>query len=187
MIGRTLGDLARERGANPAEVMIDIAFADGLETRFTKPPTSNQDRARLTQMLQHPSVLIGASDAGAHVRGFSTYGDTAVIFDDFVRTDGVFTIEQAVKRLTHGLATAWNLPDRGLLRPGYAADVVVFDPATIARGPELDVGDMPTGCARYFRGSVGIDATVINGRVAWTKADGYATTLSGAIASRRDR
>ena len=113
--------------------------------------------------------------------------DTAVIFDDFVRTDGVFTIEQAVKRLTHDLATAWNLPDRGLLRPGYAADVVVFDPATIARGPELDVADMPTGCARYFRGSVGIDATVINGGVAWTKSDGYAATLSGAIASRRDR
>jgi N-acyl-D-aspartate/D-glutamate deacylase len=166
---------------------IDVAVADGLETRFTKPPTSNQDRARLTQMLLHPSVLIGASDAGAHVRGFSTYGDTAVIFADFVRKDRVFSLEHAVKRLTSDLATAWNLPDRGLLRSGYAADVVVFDPATIARGPELDVADMPTGCGRYFRGSVGVDATVINGNVAWTKADGYASRLSGTIASRRDR
>ena len=85
LVGRSLAELARERGCNAAEVMIEIAIADGLETRFTKPPTSNQDRARLTQMLQHPSVLIGASDAGAHVRGFSTYGDTAVVFADFVR------------------------------------------------------------------------------------------------------
>jgi len=183
----TLADLARDRGCNSAEVMIDIAVEDGLETRFTKPPTSNQDRSRLTRMIQHPSVLIGASDAGAHVRGFSTYGDTAVVFDDFVRRDGVLTLEHAVKRLTSDLATAWNLPNRGLLRPGYAADIAVFDPATIARGPELDVADMPTGCARYFRGSVGVDATVINGNVAWTNTGGYAPTFAGTIASRRTR
>jgi N-acyl-D-aspartate/D-glutamate deacylase len=184
LVGRSLADLARERKCNAAEVMIEIAVADTLETRFTKPPTSNQDRTRLTQMLRHPSVLIGASDAGAHVRGFSTYGDTAVVFADFVRDDHVFTVEQAVKRLTSDLAVAWNLPNRGLVRPGYAADLTVFDPATIARGPERDVADMPTGCARYLRGSVGVDAPVINGNVAWTKADGYSSTLSGAIATR---
>jgi N-acyl-D-aspartate/D-glutamate deacylase len=186
LVGRSLAELARERGSNTAEVMIEIAVADELETRFTKPPTSNQDRSRLTQMLQHPSVLIGASDAGAHVRGFSTYGDTAVVLADFVRRDHVFSLEQAVKRLTSDLAVAWNLPNRGLLRTGYAADLAVFDPTTIARGPERDVADMPTGCARYLRGSVGVDATVINGNVAWTKADGYSSTLSGTIASRRE-
>ena len=185
LIGRSLAELARERKCNAAEVMIEIAVADGLETRFTKPPTSNQDRTRLTQMLRHPSVLIGASDAGAHVRGFSTYGDTAVVFANFVRDDHVFSVEQAVKRLTSDLAVAWNLPNRGLLRSGFAADLAVFDPTTIARGPERDVADMPTGCARYLRGSVGVDATVINGNVAWTKSDGYSSTLSGTIASHR--
>ena len=185
LVGRTLAELASERGCNAAEVMLDISIADGLETRFTKPPTSNQDRARLTQMIQHPSVLIGASDAGAHVRGFSTYGDTAVVFGDFVRNGHVLSVEHAVKRLTSDLAVAWNLPNRGLLRPGYAADLAVFDPATIARGPERDVADMPTGCARYVRGSVGVDATVVNGAVAWTRADGYAPTFAGEVASRR--
>ena len=184
LVGRTLAELASERGCNAAEVMLDISIADGLETRFTKPPTSNQDRARLTRMIQHPSVLIGASDAGAHVRGFSTYGDTAVVFDDFVRSGHVFSVEQAVKRLTSDLAVAWNLPNRGLLRPGYAADLAIFDPATIARGPERDVADMPTGCARYLRGSVGVDTTIINGTVAWTRDDGYSPTFSGTIASR---
>ena len=185
LVGRTLAELASERGCNAAEAMLDISIADGLETRFTKPPTSNQDRARLTQMIQHPSVLIGASDAGAHVRGFSTYGDTAVVFDDFVRNGHVLSVEQAVKRLTSDLAVAWNLPNRGLLRPGYAADLAIFDPATIARGPERDVADMPTGCARYVRGSVGVDATVVNGAVAWTRGDGYVPTFSGEVASRR--
>jgi N-acyl-D-aspartate/D-glutamate deacylase len=187
VVGRSLAELARERGCNAAEAMIDIAVADGLETRFTKPPTSNQNHALLTRMLQHPSVLVGASDAGAHVRGFSTYGDTAVVFADFVRDGGPFRVEDAVKRLTSDLAVAWNLPDRGLLRPGGAADLVVFDPATIARGAERDVADMPTGCARYVRGSQGVDATVINGVVAWTSTAGYEPSLSGTIASNRPR
>jgi N-acyl-D-amino-acid deacylase len=185
LIGRNLADLARERRCNTAEVMIDIALEDNLETRFTKPPTSNQNHALLTTMLQHPSVLIGASDAGAHVRGFSTYGDTAVVFADFVRDGGPFRVEDAVKRLTSDLAVAWNLPDRGLLRAGTAADLVVFDAATIARDIERDVADMPTGCARYVRGSVGVDATVVNGTVAWTRATGYDWSTAGTIASRR--
>ena len=185
LIGRNLAELARERGCNTAETMIDIAVADNLETRFTKPPTSNQNHALLTTMLQHPSVLVGASDAGAHVRGFSTYGDTAVVFADFVRDGGPFRVEDAVKRLTSDLAVAWNLPDRGLLRAGAAADLVVFDPATIGRDTERDVADLPTGCARYVRGSVGVDATVVNGTVAWTRQGGYASSLSGTIASRR--
>jgi N-acyl-D-aspartate/D-glutamate deacylase len=185
LVGRSLADLAAERGSNPAEVMLDIAIEDRLETRFTKPPTSNQDRARLTRMLEHPSALVGASDAGAHVRGFSTYGDTAVVFADFVRNGGPWRVEQAVKRLTSDLAIAWNLPERGRLRPGYAADLVVFDPATIARDVERDVADMPTGCGRYVRGSVGVDATVINGAVAWTRDGGYERTRAGEIASRR--
>jgi N-acyl-D-aspartate/D-glutamate deacylase len=185
LIGRTLSDIARERDVNPAEAMLDIAIADGLETRFTKPPTSNQNRSLLATMIQHPGVLIGASDAGAHVRGFSTFGDTAVVLSDFVRNGRVLSLEQAVKCMTSDLAGAWNLPNRGLLRPGYAADIAVFDPATIDRGPELDVADMPSGCARYLRSSVGVDATVVNGHVAWTKRDGYSSKFAGAVASRR--
>jgi N-acyl-D-aspartate/D-glutamate deacylase len=131
-------------------------------------------------------VLVGASDAGAHVRGFSTYGDTAVVLSDFVRTDRSLTLERAVEQMTGALAAAWNLPERGLLRTGAAADLTVFDPDTIDRGPELDLADMPSGCARYVRGSVGVDATVVNGHVAWTRGGGYSPTLAGTIASRRD-
>jgi N-acyl-D-aspartate/D-glutamate deacylase len=185
LIGRSLDDIARERGCNPAEAMLDIAIADRLETRFTKPPTSNQDRSLLVRTVAHPSVLVGASDAGAHVRGFSTYGDTAVMLSEFVRNDRTLSLERAVEQITSVLAAAWNLPGRGLVRPGYGADLTIFDPDTIDRGPELDVADMPSGCARYLRGSVGVDATVVNGHVAWTRRGGYSPALAGTIASRR--
>ncbi len=185
LIGRNLADIARERGVTPAEAMIDVAVADGLETRFTKPPSSNCDPQTMGRMLGHPAVLIGASDAGAHVRGFSTYGDTAVVLGELVRDRAMFSLEHAVKRMTSDLAAAWNLPDRGLLRPGYKADITVFDPATIDRGVEVDVADMPTGCRRYLRGSVGVDATIVNGCVAWTAHGGYTTHRAGQIASRR--
>jgi N-acyl-D-aspartate/D-glutamate deacylase len=187
LLGRTLGDLAAERAANPAQVMLDIATADGLDTRFTRPPSSNHHLPTLLRMLGHPDVLVGASDGGAHVRGFSTYGDTAVVLGELVRRRHAFTLEHAVRRMTSDLAHAWNLPGRGVLRPGHAADVVVFDPATIDRGPELDVTDLPSGCGRYLRGSVGVDATIVNGRVAWTRRGGYRPDRAGAIASRRTR
>ncbi len=184
LLGRSLGDIARERGVNPAEAMLDIAVADGLATRFTKPPSSNCHLPTLARMLAHRSVLVGASDAGAHVRGFSTYGDTGVLLGDLVRRHHLFSLENAVKRVTGDLAMAWNLAGRGFLRPGHAADITVFDPATIDRGSELDVADMPTGCRRYVRGSVGVDTTIVNGQVAWSRADGYRPTLAGRIASR---
>lgn len=181
LLGRSLADLAAERGVNSIEAMLDLALADNLDTRFTRPPSSNVDIDRLTRMLRSEGVLIGASDSGAHVRGFSTYGDTAVILERFVRDSGAFRLEDAVKRLTSDQAAAWNLPARGLLRPGAPADVVVFDPETVSRGPELDLADMPTGCARYLRSSVGVAATLVNGAVAWTSIGGYESTSAGAL------
>jgi N-acyl-D-aspartate/D-glutamate deacylase len=119
------------------------------------------------------------------VRGFSTYGDTSLVLGELVRQRHVLGLEEAVKRLTDDLARSWNLPGRGRLAVGAAADLVVFDPETIGRGPELDLDDLPDGSRRYLRGSVGVDATVVNGAVAWTRADGYTGALAGAIASRR--
>ena len=124
-------------------------------------------------MLRHPSVLIGASDAGAHVRGFSTYGDTAVVLADFVRDGALLGLEQAVKRLTHDLAVAWNLADRGLLRPGYAADVAVFDPGDHRARTRARRCRHADRLPALSPGSVGVDATIVNGTVAWTNEGGY--------------
>ncbi|MET0274065.1 MAG: amidohydrolase family protein, partial [Phenylobacterium sp.] len=99
---------------------------------------------------------------------------------EFVRKSGLLTLEAAVKKITSDTAEIWSLKDRGSLREGYAADIVVFDPKTIARGEERPVFDMPGEGLRYIRDSVGIDTVVVNGEVAW-RHGAYSGSQSGAI------
>jgi N-acyl-D-aspartate/D-glutamate deacylase len=183
LVGRTLAELGAERRCNPVEAMLDVAVADDLETRFTRPATSNTDADLLARLVRHPAVLVGASDAGAHVRSFSTYGDTGHLFRQFVRTRGALSVEQAVRRLTSDLSRAWGLGDRGALRRGAPADIVVFDPDTIDVGPDLDVSDLPASRSRYLRHSVGVDATIVNGRLAWSAEEGYSGQRAGRVVS----
>ena len=130
------------------------------------------------------NVHVGASDAGAHVGSFATYGDIGYLFSRFVRGTGALTLEGAVKKVTADPCAIWGIADRGLLREGYAADVVVFDPATIDRGPEVASDDFPGGGTRWIRRSVGIDAVVVNGAVTWTADDGYVRAArAGVIAT----
>jgi N-acyl-D-aspartate/D-glutamate deacylase len=181
LVGRTLADIARDRGGNPADAMLDIALADGLETRFTRPATSNTDPALLQRLIAHPAVLIGASDAGAHVRSFSTYGDTGHVFRQFVRTRRGLSVAEAVRRLTADLSRAWGIGDRGRLLRGAPADIVVFDPESIDVGPEVDVADLPAARSRYVRHSVGVHTTIVNGRVAWSAQEGYTGQRAGQV------
>jgi N-acyl-D-amino-acid deacylase len=186
-VGRRLGDLALARGSNPAEVMLDIALAENLETRFTRPATSNTDIDLLERLIRHPAVLIGASDAGAHVRSFSTYGDTGHLFRDFVRCRPAMSVAEAVKCLTANQARAWGLHGRGQLLAGSPADIVVFDPATVDVGPDMDVADLPAGGRRYLRHSVGVEATIVNGTLAWSAEEGYLSQHAGRVASGEQR
>ena len=92
-------------------------------------------------------------------------------------------LEHAVRKITGDAAQIWGLSDRGLLRPGMAADVVVFDPDTIARGDEEPTRDMPGTGMRYVRSSRGVDTVIVNGEIAWTAGGGYTDARAGVIAS----
>lgn len=181
LLGRRLGEIARERGGNAAETMIEIALEEDLDTEFKNDSLGHTDAEVVGEMLAHPFVLIGASDAGAHVQAFATNGDTGYLFSKFVREQGALTTEQAVRRLTHETALAWGLRDRGLLNPGYAADVVIFDPETIDRGDEVGVSDLPGDGFRYIRHALGVDAVIVNGAVTYTAAGGYTTARAGSV------
>ena len=181
LLGRRLADIAKERGQNAAEVMIDIAVDDDLDTEFKNDGLGHTDVDTVGELLSHPLVLVGASDAGAHVQAFSTDGDTGYLFSTFVRGSGHMTTEQAVRRLTFDAATAWGLQDRGLLAPGFAADVVIFDPATIDRDEEIGVEDLPGDGFRYIRHARGIDTVVVNGQVTYTAAGGYSDARAGDV------
>lgn len=184
LIGRRIGDIAQERGCHISDVIIDIALSDDLQTSFGLDAIGHNDAEKIAGLLAEPLIGIGAGDGGAHVTNFATYGDTAYLFSRFVRGLGAMSVEQAVRKLTHDVATVWGLKERGLLRPGYAADITIFDPDTIDRGPEIAVNDLPASGFRYIRRATGIELVFVNGVCAYSRADGYAITRNGTIAKR---
>jgi N-acyl-D-aspartate/D-glutamate deacylase len=181
LIGRKLGDIARERGVNAAEFMIDIALEEDLDTEFKNDALGHTDVEVVGEMLAHNNVLIGASDAGAHVQAFATNGDTGYLFSKFVRESKALTTAQAVKKITHETALAWGLKDRGLINPGYGADIVIFDPERIARDEEVGVSDLPGEGFRYIRHAQGIDTVIVNGQPTYSASNGYTAARAGEV------
>ncbi len=180
LAGRTLGEIAEARGEGPARALIGLSLEHGLDVAFLAASRGHDDTARIGPMLAHPLVHIGASDGGAHLASFATYGDTGYLFSEFVRRSGALSLEAAVKKITADPAAIWGLRDRGALIEGLAGDVVVFHADTIGRGDERPIFDMPGGGMRYVRDAIGIDTVIVNGAVAWT-AGRYTDAKSGAI------
>lgn len=172
-VGRMLKDIAAEEGRHVNDVLIDIVLADGLETEFTLTGLIHADVGQVIQLLDNPAMILGSADAGAHISAFSGAGDTCYLFEKFVRTERLMTLERAVQRLTSDIAREWNIKDRGELKPGYFADLVLFDPDTIAREPEIWANDLPGGNGRFVRGAIGVHKVIVNGR---TLVDGKAYT-----------
>jgi N-acyl-D-aspartate/D-glutamate deacylase len=172
LVGCTLGDVAAERGTTPAQALIDLSLEEDLQIHFLSASMGHEDPSRVGPILANDLVHVGASDAGAHIQSFATYGDTGYLFSEFVRKGHHLTLEHAVKKITGDTAQIWNLPNRGLLRPGLAADVVIFDPETIGRGAEVPAKDMPAGGMRYVRSASGVDTVIVNGEVVYTAEGG---------------
>ena len=184
LVGRTLGDVAEDRGTTAGELLIDLSIEEELGTWFQRADIGHSDPEAVGALLAHPLVHVGASDGGAHVGSFATYGDTGFLLSRYVRETGALSLEAAVKKITADPCTIWGIPERGQLTEGYAADIVVFDPDTIDRGPEIASGDFPGGGTRWIRNSVGVDTVVVNGEVTWSDADGYAPKArAGVIAT----
>jgi N-acyl-D-aspartate/D-glutamate deacylase len=179
--GRTLAEVSSERGTTPATVMIDLSLEEGLSIQFLSANMGHEDSSRIGPVLANDLVHIGASDAGAHIQSFATYGDTGYLFSEFVRRGGHLGLEKAVRKITSDTARIWGIPDRGLLQPGMAADVVIFDPETIARGEEIPTHDMPEGGMRYVRSASGIDTVIVNGEITWSREGGYTDARPGVV------
>ncbi len=180
-VGRTLGELAAERRMHPAEVLMDISLAEDLDARFTASDLAHDDEAKIAPSLLHPQVQIGAGDGGAHVARFATYGDTGHLFARYVRARKAMRLEEACKRLSADIADFWGIPDRGRLAKGQAADIVLFDAATIDRGPEELAWDLPDGgqSFRFVRKSRGVREVFVNGVSVHREDSGYSAARSG--------
>ena len=143
LVGRTLEDIADARGEKVAQCLINVSLENDLLVPFLAANVGHQDADRVGPLLAHPLVHVGASDGGAHVTSFSTYGDTGFLFSRYVRETHHLSLEHAIKKITSETAEIWGLKNRGSLQQGYAADVVVFDADRIDRGEEHAVFDMP--------------------------------------------
>jgi N-acyl-D-aspartate/D-glutamate deacylase len=180
LVGRTIASLAAERNETAAKTLIDVSLAHGLDVAFLAANAGHEKTDRVGRMLAHPLMHVGASDGGAHLHSFATYGDTGYLFSEFVRKSHHLSLERAVQKITSETADIWGLADRGRIARGAAADLVVFDADTIARGEERPVFDMPGGGMRYARAAVGIDTVVVNGEVGYASG-GYTGAKAGTI------
>jgi N-acyl-D-aspartate/D-glutamate deacylase len=154
--------LAQQRSTSPFDVMIDIAMADRYQTRF-RLVRLNDDEAELSTLLNDRRVILGLSDAGAHVDQLCDARFATHLLAHWVREKGALPLELAIWRLTGQPAHVFRLPNRGLVRPGFAADLVAFDLATVGHGPLQRVWDCPGGADRLIAHSHGIEHIWVNG------------------------
>ncbi len=161
---RSVADVARERGCDPVEAMIDLALETNLE-RFFLQPIANENQDHALELMRHPRTVVTFSDSGAHVSQIMDASLQTHLLSHWVRRKQAFTLEQAVRMLSFEPATHWGFTDRGLIREGLAADLIVFDPETVA--PEMPevANDLPAGARRLVQRARGFAATVVNGEV----------------------
>jgi len=167
----TVAQLSAERGAHPVEVMIDLVLEN--DDQMFVQPLVNEQPDHVLGMLRHPRTLATFSDSGAHVCQEMGSSLQTHLLSYWVRQKQAFTLEEAVRKLTFDNASAWELNDRGLLRTGYRADVVLFDEARVKPAMPTVETDLPGGARRLVQKAEGIAATIVNGQV--TLENGAAT------------
>ena len=163
--GKDVVTLAREQGKTPLEAMLDLAVAENLETQFLVTGFQNGDPDAVRSLATNPYVVTGGSDGGAHVSFLCQVTYPSFLLSHWVRERKALSLEQAVSRLTSTPARLLGIPRRGLLRPGMAADLTVFDPDTVAAKPKEMVQDFPGNASRLIARAEGYEYTVVNGHV----------------------
>ena len=167
----TVAQLAAERGRHPVETMIDLALEN--ENQVFIQPLVNEHPDHVLGMLKHPRTLATFSDSGAHVCQEMGSSLQTHMLSYWVRARQAFTLEEAVRKLSFDNASAWELHDRGLVRTGFRADLVVFDEARVRPAMPTVETDLPGGARRLVQRAEGIAATIVNGQV--TLENGEAT------------
>jgi N-acyl-D-aspartate/D-glutamate deacylase len=159
----TVAQLAAARGQHPVEVMIDLALEN--DNQVFVQPLVNEHPDQVLGMLKHPRTLATFSDSGAHVCQEMGSSLQTHMLSYWVRAKQAFTLEEAVRKLTFDNASAWDITDRGLLRAGYRADLVLFDEARVKPAMPTVEADLPGGARRLVQKAEGIAATIVNGEV----------------------
>lgn len=160
--GRTVSDLAREAGRDPLDWFFDTVATEGLDTHFIAKLFQNDDRG-VAPLLRHPAGVVTLSDAGAHLVYLCDAGFGLYFLQHWVRETGTFGLAEGVRRLTSDPARKFRIPDRGVIRPGAWADLLLFDPATVGISDPFTVSDLPGGGKRMVRSGTGVERVWVNG------------------------
>ena len=163
-VHRSVAEIARARNCDPVEAMIDLGVETDFNVFFLQ-PIANEDQDIALELMRLPRAVVTFSDSGAHVSQLMDSSLQTHLLAYWVRERQAFTLEDAVRMLTLVPATQWGFADRGLIREGLAADLVVFDPDTIAAELPEVVHDLPAGAKRLVQRCRGVTATVVNGEV----------------------
>ena len=161
-VGVPLSELAAARGTTPFDLMLDLALADDMATRF-RVVLENDADDEIGALLADKRTLLGLSDAGAHASQLCDACYSTDLLGHWVRERKAISLEEGVWRLSGHPASAFRIRDRGLVREGYFADLVAFDPATIGAGALERVYDQPGGADRLIARSSGVEYLWVNG------------------------
>jgi len=162
LAGKTIGALARERGQHPWDTFLDFGLDGELDAMFDC-RLFNIDEDEVCRLLRHPNAAIALSDAGAHLSFLCDAGFGLHLLGHWARERRDLTVEQAVRTVTSAVADAYRIKDRGRLAVGSWADLMLFDPRTVGRGPKRRVNDLPTGASRLDTSAVGLHGVWVNG------------------------
>ena len=159
---RSIAEIAAEAGRDPLDTLLDLAIEEDLATVFTA-QLLNSDEEAVGRMLNDPHSIVSLSDAGAHLTFFNDAGFGLHLLGHWSRDLGKMSLQEAVRRLTSHPAGVFGFEGRGLLREGFAADLLLFDPKTVGRGPKRRLHDLPAGAARLTTDAVGVLGVWVNG------------------------
>jgi len=160
---QTIAQIARAEQRDPLDVMLDLALSEDLRTVFTA-QLLNSDEEAVARMLNHPNSIVSLSDAGAHLTFFNDAGFGLHLIGHWARELGTMSISEAIRRLTQQPAQAFGMRGRGLIRAGYAADLLLFDPGTVGRSSKHRVFDLPAGGQRLTTDAIGVHGVWVNGQ-----------------------
>jgi N-acyl-D-aspartate/D-glutamate deacylase len=163
--GRRVGEIAAERGQDPFDALLDVVVADGLRTGLRPPiPETEADWKLRAAVWRDPRTVVGGSDAGAHLDTMCGAIYTTALLGEAVRVRGLLGWEEAAHQLAEVPARLYGLVRRGRIAPGWFADLVVVDPASVGHGKERTRDDLPGGASRLYAEAHGVVAVFVNGR-----------------------
>ena len=162
--GKSIGVLAKSKGKHPVDFILDLALAENLDTLFTA-TLLNSDEDAVGRMMQDKNAIVSLSDAGAHLTFLCDAGFGLHVLGHWVRDRKLMPVEQAVRKLTAEAAELFGIKNRGTIATGMHADLLLFDPGTVGRGPSRRVFDLPAGASRLTTPATGVHGVWVNGKM----------------------